>query len=147
MALTLTDIDVPTENEVFNKGLYLAVHDDKYYPRSGLARYWLKLYNHIIKFDGEPTAIHIQKVWQVYISPAEGGTWDVRKDPINYEDEDEASTICVFNKKQCIRELIALTKHHQLHHQPRIDTTADHSAIDIDLGHGWCKSYFPEPYC
>mgnify|MGYP003151568910 CR=1 FL=1 len=147
MALTLTDV-IPTGFDVYNKGLYLAVHDDKYYPRSGLARYWLDIYHHVTDIDGEePTAIHVRKVWQVYVSPAEGGTWDERKDPINYYDEEEASTICVFNKKQCIRELIALTRHHELHHQPRIDTTADHSAIDVDLGHGWCKSHNPEPYC
>ena len=138
------------EFDVYNKGLYQSIAKNS---RTGAARYWLEIYNYLTKFDGKPpTAIHIHLVWQVYVSPAEGGTWEERREPIyNHEDKDdqvkEVSTIIVYNKKQCIRECLALTQHHDLAYQPRIDTTADNVAVDVTLDHGYCQAKYPSPYC
>lgn len=147
---TIFEFRVPSIYDVYNKGLFSYIER---YPRTGAARYWLEQYNFLTEFNGkEPTAIHIHNVWQVYVSPAEGGTWGERREPIyTHEDKDdqikEVSTICVYNKKQCIRECLALTQHHDLAYQPRIDTTADNVAVDVTLDHGYCQAKYPDPYC
>ena len=148
---TIIKSEVPSIFHVYNKRLY---HFIEHYPRTGAARYWLEQYNYLTEFNSkEPTAIHIHLVWQVYVSPAEGGCWDERREPIyNHHDHKddqikEVSTICVYNKKQCIRECLALTQHHDLAYQPRIDTTADNVAVDVTLDHGYCQAKYPSPYC
>ena len=144
---TITSLDIPTSRDVYNQGLRERIER---YPRTGAARYWIEQYNYLTEFDGkEPTAIHIHQVWQEYVSPAEGGCWDELREPL-WDDEAEKpdiSTICIFNKKQCIRECLSLTEHHALPYQMRIDTTANNMAIDVTLDHGYCQSKYPAPYC
>ena len=148
---SIFEFKVPSEYDVYNKGLFRSIERN---PRTGAARYWLEIYNHLTKFDGKaPTAIHIHKVWQVFVSPAEGGTWDERREPIynhgdNKDDQvKDVSTIIIYNKKQCIRECLALTEHHDLAYQPTITTTSNYVAVDVTLDHGYCQAKYPEPYC
>ena len=142
---------------VHNAGLYW--HIDRY-PRTGAARYWLDQYKAHQEYEGkEPTALTVHEVWQTYGGPEEGGWWytegypvtpdDNNLGPAGYWGQRVSSTICIFSKKQAIREAIALTKRWELHEQPSTTDSRECSAVEAKFSNGYARHYPEERprYC
>jgi hypothetical protein len=131
---------------VHNAGLYW--HIDRY-PRTGAARYWLDQYKAHQEYEGkEPTTITVHEVWQNYGGPEEGGWWYTAGEPVNRMDGDK-STICIFSKKQAIREALELTRRWDLHRQPSTTDSRECSAIEVNFSQGYARHYPEERphYC
>tara|TARA_Y100001972_G_C7613053_1_gene307345 strand:+ start:142 stop:570 length:429 start_codon:yes stop_codon:yes gene_type:complete len=127
---------------VHNAGLYW--HIDRY-PRTGAARYWLDQYKNYKEWEGqEPTTLTVHNVWQNYGGPEEGGWWYTAGGPVSSPFWiGDKSTICIYNKKQAVREAIELTKKWRLHEQPSTTDSRELGAIEVNFSNGYAK-YFPE---
>jgi len=124
---------------VHNAGLYW--HIDRY-PRTGAARYWLDQYRIHKEWEGqEPTTLTVHQVHQRYGGPEEGGWWYTQGEPVS--DPGDKSTICIYNKKQAIREAIELTKRWRLHEQPSTTDSRELGAVEANFSNGYAKC-FPE---
>ena len=136
---------------VHNAGLYW--HMERY-PRTGAARYWLDQYRIHKEWEGqEPTTLTVHQVHQRYGGPEEGGWWYTEGYPVTPDDNSFGppshwgqrikSTICIYNKKQAVKEAIELTWRWRLHEQPSTTDSRELGAVEVNFSNGYAKC-FPE---
>ena len=112
----------------------------KFYPRTWKERVALERYKLHCQWEGqEPTTITIHDTYLCYGGPEEGGWYYHQGYPLQ--------TICIFSKKQAIKEYLIYSEEYEVWEQPDLGLTSTHSNYDISYSNDYAKFYPTErPY-
>ena len=112
------------------------------YPLTWKVRRALNSYNIHKEWEGEePTTVTVHETYQCYGGPEEGGWWYTKGWPVQ--------TICIFSKKQAIRDYIQYSDTYEVWDQPDLGLSTTVSNYDINFSNDYAKPY-PEQrpvYC
>ena len=111
---------------------------DNSFAKTETMRRWIHRYNTHVDYIGEPTTICLHECTRRYGGPEEGGWYYQQGWPVN--------TVCVFSKKQAIREAIKLEAKALEELGPQQDNLG-WSAWRVTFSNDYAKAYPEErPY-